>query len=269
MTSHAHDRIDARRRRDPDDAQACGQHRSDRGVEPRHRSGGGPADRRGRTRRMSTFAPPGASTLGRDHRRQQLLVGAWIGDEIAERERGSAPRRATVRSTRRPNTGCGPAWSPNSRDRGPLEPFLSDPTRGGDRRQQPPLHVGHLHRWAQGRRRAAVGERHRTHVVPEADGAADDRHRRGAARHVVADAHVAVDRRRARRDGARRRRRARHLDASRAWRSVDSSSARSASTGSPTSACSRTTSSTNSAPWSAAASRSSCRGRPAPARRRC
>ena len=133
---------------------------------------------------------PGLS-LAADERRQQLLVGAWIGDEIAtvneERlQRGERPlsisREQHVRARVVAElTGAGP-----------LEPFISDPdveeidVNGPDSTwvtytDGRKVDVGAL--WTSAAELTAL---------PEADGAAHDRHRRGAARHVVADAHPAV-----------------------------------------------------------------------------
>ena len=113
--------------------------------------------------------------------------------------------------------------------------------RRGDRRQLAPLDVGHVHRRPQGRRRGAVGVGGRADRVPEAAGPTDDPHRRGAARHVVADADVPGRRRLAGRDGARRTRASTASPRTRGSRSAASSCATSGSTGWPALGCSPTT----------------------------
>ena len=98
--------------------------------------------------------------------------------ERRDRDRQPGPdasRRAPARP-RSSTATSGRGSSPNSR--APARSSRSCPTRcRGDRRQLPPVDLGHLQRRPQGRRRGAVGVVDRSHRLPEAPGAADDRHR--------------------------------------------------------------------------------------------
>ena len=160
--------------------------------------------------RPTTSAHAGRPPLAADARRQQLLVGAWLNDEIAlvnqDRMRGGeAPLDGVGRP--RPARSCAGRADRHRSARA----FHVRSARRRDRRQLAPVDVGDVQRRPQGRRRSAVGLAGRPHRVPEAARPAEGRHRRGSARHAVADADVPGRRRLARGDGARRARRARHL----------------------------------------------------------
>jgi len=71
--------------------------------------------------------PAGREPLGRDHRRQQLLVGAWIGDEIAELNEGrlrDGQRPLDQTDELRLRAGVVAELTGS----GPLQEFLSDPS---------------------------------------------------------------------------------------------------------------------------------------------
>ena len=72
--------------------------------------------------------PAGREPLGRDHRRQQLLVGAWIGDEIAELNEGrlrEGQRPLDQQDELRLRAGVVAELTGS----GPLQEFLSDRDR--------------------------------------------------------------------------------------------------------------------------------------------
>ena len=71
--------------------------------------------------------PVGREPLGRDHRRQQLLVGAWIGDEIAALNEGrlrDGLRPLDQQDELQLRAGVVAELTGS----GPLEPYLSDPS---------------------------------------------------------------------------------------------------------------------------------------------
>ncbi len=120
--------------------------------------------------------PVGDTPLAVDERRQQLLVGAWINDEI------TVVNEDRLRTGRRP-LDLDAEQALRSRvvaeltGAGPLEPYLNDTAGRGDRHQLGELHVGHLRRRTQGRHRGTLELDRRTHGVPEAARTPDARHR--------------------------------------------------------------------------------------------
>ena len=142
-------------------------------------------------------------SLAADARRQQLLVGAWLSEEMAtiNQDRCAAASRPLTSGVDREVRGRVVAELTGT---GPLEPFMSDPL-------VEEIDVNsHLSTWvtySDGRKvdvGSVVGVAGRPHRIPEASRPAEGRHGRRAARHAVADADVPDRRRLARGDGARR-----------------------------------------------------------------
>ena len=115
-------------------------------------------------------------SLAADARRQQLLVGAWLSEELAtinqirlaggERPLDPLSDRSVRARVVADLTGAGP-----------LEPYIERRFRRGDRRQLARIDLGHVRRRSQARRRDAVGVGGRADGVSEAPRPTDDPHR--------------------------------------------------------------------------------------------
>ena len=210
----------------------------------------------------------GAASLAADARRQQLLVGAWLSEELAtinqirlaggERPLDPISDRSVRARVVADLTGAGP-----------LEPYINDASGRRDRRQLARVDLGHIRRRAQGRRRGVVDVGRRADRLPEAPCPTDDPHRRGTPRHLVADVDVPGHRWLPGRDGARRCDRTRHLDPPSNRHPSLRGAPRRPAAGWPAWACFPRHSCRAWRRWCGAGSRSSCPAHRAPARRRC